>query len=118
MILLFMRSSFGRVGGAGALALLGSLVICSPSRAQTLNCVEVISSGSTSCTDAGGVDSTCSSAKCPAEFTLTGVGGACAAGDRKIKSLVPRVDDGSVTMMCEKQGVDPQAVAVCCQLRQ
>jgi hypothetical protein len=45
------------------------------------------------------------------------VGGACAAGDRKIKALVPRVDEGSVTMMCEQQGVDPQAIAICCQLQ-
>jgi hypothetical protein len=116
MIRFFVRA-FGRVLGAVALAFLAPLLICSPSTAQTLKCVEVVSSGSKSCTDPGGVDSTCSSAKCPAELTLTGAGGACAAGDRKIKSLLPRVDDGSVTIMCEKQGVDPQAIAVCCQLQ-
>jgi hypothetical protein len=105
-----------RVRWSGALLLLGCLVICSSSNAQTLKCVEVISSGSRSCTDSGGFDSTCASATCPAEFTLTGGGGACAAGDRKIKSVFPREDSGTFSLMCEKQGVDPQAVAICCRV--
>jgi hypothetical protein len=117
MIELFV-TSFGRLRGAGALALIGPLVIiCSPSIAQTLSCVEVMSSGSTNCTDAGGVASTCATATCPAELTLTGGGGACAAGGTKIKSLFPRVDDGSFTIACEKEGVDPQANAICCRLQ-
>ena len=107
----------GRLNGARALAVLAPLLIGSPSIAETLKCVQVVSSGSRSCTDPGGVDSTCSSAKCPAELTLTGAGGACAAGDRKIKSLFPNANDGSVTIMCEKQGVDPEAIAVCCQIQ-
>jgi hypothetical protein len=116
MIELFTRS-FGRVCGAGALAVLGSLIICSPSIPQTLKCVEVTSSGSTACKDAGGGDGTCAVARCPANLTLTGGGGACAAGDRRIKSLVPNVNDKTVAIMCEKQGVDPQVVAVCCNLQ-
>jgi hypothetical protein len=116
MIELFTRP-FGRVCSAGALAVLGSLIMCSPSIAQTLKCVEVTSSGSTPCKDAGGADGTCATARCPANLTLTGGGGACAAGDRRLKSVVPRVDDKTVTIMCEQQGVDPQAVAVCCNLQ-
>jgi hypothetical protein len=81
-----------------------------------LACVGVLSSGSTSCTDAGGVASTCASAKCPAGQTLMGGGGACAAGGTRIKSLFPRQSDGSFNIACEQQGVDPQAVAVCCHL--
>ena len=115
MVEFFLRSL--RPIGVAALAGLGLFASSPSSMAATLKCVEVISSGSSSCNDAGGVPSTCSSAKCPAELTLTGVGGACAAGDRKIKALVPRVDEGSVTMMCEQQGVDPQAIAICCQLQ-
>jgi hypothetical protein len=80
-----------------------------------LTCIQVISSGSTNCTDAGGVPSTCASATCPGGLTLTGGGGACAAGDRKIKSLFPRVGEGSFTIACEKQGVDPEAHAICCR---
>ena len=116
MIALLTRS-FGRVAGVAALAVIGSAMMGSPSIPQTLKCIEVTSTGSTSCKDPGGVDSTCASAKCPAQMTLTGGGGACAAGDRKIKSLIPRVDDKIVSIMCEKQGVDPQVVAVCCQLQ-
>ncbi len=108
---------FGRAGDACALALLIFLVAVCPAGAASLRCVEISSSGSTSCTDAGGVASTCASAKCPAEMTLTGAGGACDAGDRKIKSLVPRVQEGIVTIACEQQGVAPAAIAVCCQLQ-
>jgi hypothetical protein len=107
-----------RRGGAAVLiAALALFVLPSASMGAALKCVEAISSGSSSCTDAGGVPSTCSKVTCPATMTLTGAGGACAAGDRRIKALVPRVDEGSVTLMCEQQGVDPQAVAVCCQLQ-
>jgi hypothetical protein len=116
MIELF-TGSFGRVCGAGALAVVGSLIMCSPSSAQKLNCVEVFSTGSTACKDAGGGDGTCATARCPANLTLTGGGGACAAGGTRVKSLVPNVNDKTVAIMCERQGVDPQVVAVCCNLQ-
>jgi hypothetical protein len=48
---------------------------------------------------------------------LTGGGGACAAGDRKLKSLFPRVERGEFSITCEQQGVPPQANAVCCKLQ-
>ena len=116
MIELFIPS-IGRVRGAGALALIGLLLICSPSIALTLNCVEVSSSGRTDCTDAGGAASTCASVTCPGGSTLTGGGGACEAGASKIKSLFPVVRTGTVSIMCEKQGVDPEADAICCRLQ-
>jgi hypothetical protein len=106
-----------RVRFAAALALLTLLIIGAPASAQTLKCVPVTSSGSTNCTDAGGAASTCASVTCPAQMTLTGAGGACNAGGTKIKSLFPNVSDGSVTIMCEQQGVDPEATAICCQLQ-
>jgi hypothetical protein len=81
-----------------------------------LNCLEVSSSGRRDCTDAGGAASTCASATCPGGLTLTGGGGACAAGNSKIKSLFPIERQGSFTIVCEKQGVDPQAVAICCHI--
>jgi hypothetical protein len=116
MIALF-TGSFARVGAAGALAVLGSLITCLPATPQALQCVEVSSSGSTDCKDSGGAASTCASAKCPADMTLTGGGGACAAGGTKIKSLFPRVDDKIMYIMCEKQGVAPQVTAICCHLK-
>jgi hypothetical protein len=106
-----------RIGAAITLAGICLLAFPPASMGAALKCVEVISSGSLNCTDPGGVPSTCSKVACPAAMTLTGAGGACAAGDRRIKALVPRVDEGSVTLMCEQQGVDPQAIAVCCQLQ-
>ena len=102
---------------AVALALLASLPAASPSLAATLNCVQVSSSGSTSCRDAGGAPSTCATATCPAGFTLTGGGGACAAGGTRIKSLFPLERNGSMTIVCEQQGVAPEADAVCCRLQ-
>jgi hypothetical protein len=81
-----------------------------------LSCIGVSSSGSTSCKDAGGVDSTCATATCPPGSTLTGGGGSCAAGDRKIKSLFPRASNGTFNIACEQQGVDPQAIAICCKV--
>jgi hypothetical protein len=84
-------------------------------RDELLQCVQVFSSGSTNCTDSGGVASTCASARCPEGFALTGGGGACAAGDRRIKSDFPRQASGSFQIMCEEQGVDPQATAICCR---
>ena len=81
-----------------------------------LDCTEVVSSGRTDCRDAGGVPSTCASATCPKGMTLTGGGGACAAGDSKIKSLFPIERQGSFSIVCDQQGVDPQAVAICCHL--
>ena len=113
---LFMPS-IGRVRGACALALIGSLVICSQSIALTLNCTQVSSSASTDCRDAGGAPSTCASVACPAGFTLTGGGGACAAGNSRIKSLFPVMNNSTVTIICEQQGVAPQADAICCRLQ-
>ena len=78
------------------------------------SCIEVTSSGSFSCKDAGNYDSTCATATCPADYTLVGGGGACNAGDRKIKSLFPRLSTGQYTIACESQGVAPTAVAICC----
>ena len=81
-----------------------------------LNCTEIISSGSTSCTDAGGAASTCAFATCPAGLTLMGGGGACSAGASTIKSLFPIERLGRFSIVCDKQGVDPQAIAICCHL--
>ena len=81
----------------------------------SLDCIEVSSSGSFGCQDSGGFDSTCATAKCPDGYILTGGGGACAAGDRKIKSLIPRFATGEFTIACEQQGVAPQARAICCK---
>ena len=80
-----------------------------------LDCVETRSSGSFACTDAGNFESTCATATCPADYVLTGGGGACAAGDRKVKSLFPRFDNGQFTINCEQQGTPPQARAICCR---
>jgi hypothetical protein len=102
---------------AAALALLTPLIIGAPTSGQTLKCTQITSTASTNCSDAGGVASTCVSVKCPAQMTLTGVGGACDAGDRKIKSLVPDVTNGIATIMCEQQSVPPEVSAVCCQLQ-
>lgn len=82
----------------------------------TQTCIQVSSSGSFPCKDSGGYDSTCAVAKCPDDRTLTGGGGSCSAGDRKIKSLFPRLASGEFTIACEAQGVDPAAVAICCAL--
>jgi hypothetical protein len=79
-------------------------------------CVQITSAGSFSCKDQGNFDSTCATAKCPSGYTLTGGGGACQAGDRRIKSLVPKLATGEFTIACEQQGVAPAAVAICCQL--
>jgi len=84
--------------------------------ATGLSCVQASSTGSQSCKDSGGYDSTCATATCPAGYTLTGGGGSCSAGDRKVKSLFPRVDRGEFTIVCEQQGVPPQANAVCCKM--
>jgi len=81
-----------------------------------LACIQVNSVGFYSCTDAGGYESTCAKATCPSGYTLTGGGGACAAGDRRVKSLMPRVDLSAFYIMCEEQGTDPTASAVCCKL--
>ena len=91
-------------------------VSAGPAVKPSLICVEASSSGSRSCKDAGNFDSTCATAKCPAEFTITGGGGICAAGDSKIKGLIPKLATGEFTIMCEKQGVNPQARAICCKL--
>ena len=93
----------------------GTASTCSVSK-NGLACVGFTSSGSKSCTDAGGSPSTCASAACPAGLTLMGGGGSCSAGDRKIKSLFPRGSDNSFTIVCEQQGVDPTAIAICCHL--
>lgn len=78
-------------------------------------CIQVDSDGSFACTDAGNYESTCAVATCPADYTLTGGGGSCSAGDSKVKSLVPRLRTGEFTIACERQGVDPEAVAICCK---
>jgi hypothetical protein len=84
---------------------------------EALKCIAVSSSGSFSCKDAGNYDSTCATANCPVGYTLTGGGGACAAGDRKIKSLFPRFAAGEFGIACEQQGVAPQVQAICCKLQ-
>lgn len=81
-----------------------------------MTCIQVNSSGSQPCQDSGGYASTCATAKCPAGYTLTGGGGACSAGDRRIKSLFPRLDRGEYSIACEQQGTEPQASAICCKL--
>jgi len=85
------------------------------SMSTRLDCIEASSTGSFACTDPGNFESTCATATCPAEYSLTGGGGACAAGDRKVKSLFPRLADGQITIACEQQGVAPQARAICCR---
>lgn len=83
-----------------------------------LTCVAASSQSRFDCKDAGGFDSTCASVKCPAGFTLTGGGGACAAGNSKLKSLFPSLppSSGQFNITCDKQGVDPEAIAICCKL--
>lgn len=103
-----------RIAIAGVFVL--ALLPVQTSFAQTLHCTQVHSRGSFACNDAGGFASTCATARCPAGTTLTGGGGACAAGDRRIKSLFPR-SNGEFGIACEQQGVAPQAVAVCCSIR-
>lgn len=83
----------------------------------SLECIEADSTGSFNCKDAGNFDSTCATAKCPAGYTLTGGGGSCSAGDRKIKSLFPRFASGEFTIACEQQGVAPNAQAICCKVK-
>jgi hypothetical protein len=107
----------GRLRSACALGLVGATLACVPSLALTLSCTQVTSSGSTSCTDAGGVPSTCASVACPAGFTLTGAGGACAAGGSRIKSLFPVLRNNTVEIMCDQQGVPPEVNAVCCRVQ-
>jgi hypothetical protein len=70
---------------------------------------------STNCNDSGGFASTCATVTCPAGSKVVGGGGACAAGDRRIKTLVPNTTANSFIIMCEKQGVSPQVTAICLQ---
>ncbi len=86
------------------------------SLAPSLKCVQASSSGSTSCNDAGNVASRCAVAKCGTGYTLTGGGGSCAAGNRKIKALNPNLSANEFHIMCEDQGVAPLARAICCKL--
>lgn len=83
---------------------------------ETMQCIQVKSSGSTDCNDAGAFPSTCAVAKCPSTYTLTGGGGICAAGNIKLKGVNPKLETGEFFIMCEKQGVDPQVNAICCKL--
>lgn len=83
---------------------------------QSLSCVEQSSSGSTACTDSGGFASRCAVAQCGAGYKLTGGGGSCNAGDRKLKNLSPNFATGEFHVMCEDQGVAPRAKAICCKL--
>jgi hypothetical protein len=83
---------------------------------SSLKCVEATSSGRYSCRDAGGFDGTCATATCPAGYTMTGGGGICTAGNIKLKGVNPKLSTGEFFIMCEPQGVDPQARAICCKL--
>ncbi|MEM6992597.1 MAG: hypothetical protein AAF721_18940 [Myxococcota bacterium] len=89
-----------------------------PSAAQIpqLKCVQAASTTWKKCKDAGGFDSACAIAKCGAGYTLTGGGGSCSAGNRKLKGLNPNVSKGEFGIMCEDQGVKPRAQAICCKL--
>jgi hypothetical protein len=71
------------------------------------------STTATNCNDAGGFPSTCATVTCPAGTKVVGGGGACSAGDRRIKSLFPRDSTNSFSIACEKQGVSPQVTAIC-----
>ena len=109
-----MRSKIAVAIGIGLVAVavgISALAVKPP-----LKCIQVNSSGSFNCKDAGNFDSTCATATCPAGYTLTGGGGACAAGNRKVKSLFPRLSQGEFTIACEQQGVAPQSNAICCKL--
>ncbi|WAS90615.1 hypothetical protein [Nannocystis punicea] len=90
---------------------------CDESRAhQVLQCIHVSSFPNyEDCHDAGAVPSTCAMTTCPEGYVLTGGGGSCAAGDRKLKALYP-TDAGGFGIMCEQQGVGPIATAICCKL--
>jgi hypothetical protein len=82
-----------------------------------LTCIQVDNgSTSTSCTDSGNYPSTCASAQCPSGYTLTGGGGSCSAGNRKLKALNPRVNTREFFIMCEQQGVPPLVRAICCKI--
>jgi hypothetical protein len=84
---------------------------------KPLDCVQVSNTtNSTNCTDAGNFPSTCAVAACPAGTKLTGGGGICAAGDRRLKGLNPKLSTGEFFIMCEKQGVPAQVSALCCKL--
>lgn len=99
---------FGPLGGIGQT---GGL----PPAVPFAKCMMASSSGSFACQDAGAYPGTCAIASCPQGYTLTGGGGACSAGDRRIKSLAPRFQSGEYAIMCEQQGVAPDAYAICCK---
>ena len=100
----------------GVVAVAVAIGTYTSSSVPSLKCIQANSSSSFNCKDAGNIDSTCATANCPAGYTLTGGGGACAAGDRKIKSLFPKLAAGEFGIACEQQGVAPQAHAICCKL--
>ena len=103
--------------GSIAVAIGLSGIFTKPPQFQpSLKCVEASSSGRYSCKDPGNFDSTCATAKCLAGYTLTGGGGICAAGNIKLKGVNPKLATGEFFIMCEPQGVDPQARAICCKL--
>ena len=79
-------------------------------------CIQAHSRDSFNCRDAGGVPSTCAEAKCPEPYILTGGGGSCSAGDRKLKSVMPNWVRSTYVVMCEQQGVAPTAAAICCRI--
>jgi hypothetical protein len=81
-----------------------------------LTCVEASSTGNQPCQDSGNFPGTCAVATCPEGYTLTGGGGICAAGNIKVKGLNPRLSTGEFFIMCEQQGVNPQARAICCKV--
>jgi hypothetical protein len=95
----------------------GGIPIKPPPLPGPSKCVEVSSVTTfTSCKDAGGFASTCASVTCPAGTTLTGGGGACAAGNSRLKSLFPRLSANQFNIACDSQGVAPQVIAICCKL--
>lgn len=113
----YIATGAALVLSAAALALVLAGRGSSPEQtAEALQCVQANSSGSTSCQDAGNFTSTCAVAQCPTDYTLTGGGGICAAGNSKLKGANPRLSTGEFFVMCEEQGVDPQARAICCKL--
>jgi len=100
----------GEVGGTYNLG-------ATPKCALSLKCVNATSTVNfTQCKDSGNFASTCADVTCPAGYTLTGGGGACAAGDRRLKALNPNLGQGKFYIMCDApQGVAPQVTAICCK---
>jgi hypothetical protein len=112
------------IGAIVALTLGAASAVAAPKAVQTqprqlqsneLVCIQVSNTTWSQCKDAGNYDSSCATAQCPSGYKLTGGGGTCAAGDRKLKGLNPKLSTGEFGIMCEKQGVKPQVSAICCK---